>query len=244
MGIVLISLLLVLSAVLGGVIVDLLSKSETINKTRIIKLLLAFSGGFLLAIAFHHFLPELYEEHVPNIGLFVIFGFILQMLLEFFSGGIEHGHIHTHKGNTLPYMMLLSLSVHSFIEGMPLAIGTHHDVSDEFSTNSYLIGIILHQIPVAIALMTLLKASHFPQVKSWIIMIVFAIMTPLGMWFGHLFGDLFDETLLRSILAIVIGMFLHISTTIIFETAENHKFNILKFFSILIGIALAVLINI
>ena len=27
------------------------------------------------------------------------------------------------------------------------------------------------------------------------------------------------------ILAIVVGMFLHISTTIIFETSENHKFN-------------------
>jgi hypothetical protein len=38
-------------------------------------------------------------------------------------------------------------------------------------------------------------------------------------------------------------MFLHISTTIIFEAAENHKFNFLKLISILSGIALAVAIN-
>lgn len=244
MNIALISILLILSAVLGGSIVEILSQLQTNNKTRIIKLLLAFSGGFLLAIAFHHFLPELYEHHVPNIGIFVILGFIIQMLLEFFSGGIEHGHIHTHDHH-LPYVMLISLSIHSVIEGIPLAIGlAEQEVLQDFSTNSYLLGIILHQIPVAIALMTLLKASHFNKLKSWVILLVFAIMTPLGTFIGYFFGDLFDEILLQSILAIVLGMFLHISTTIIFESSEKHQFNIIKLISILLGIGLAISMNI
>ena len=41
------------------------------------------------------------------------------------------------------------------------------------------------------------------------------------------------------ILAIVVGIFLHLSTTIIFETSENHKVNLIKLLSILSGFALA-----
>lgn len=239
--------LLLLAVLIGGWIVSLLSKTNEINRSRIIKLLLSFSGGFLLAIAFHHFLPELYEHHVPNIGIYVIAGFIVQMLLEFFSGGIEHGHFHTHKSSTLPYVMLLSLSIHSFIEGIPLAIGlnaTTEATFADFATNSYLLGIIFHQIPVAIALMACLKAYDFSTLKSWVVLFVFGIMTPLGMFFGFFFGNNFNEVFLQTILAIVIGMFLHISTTIIFESTENHKFNIIKLLSILIGVALAVMINV
>jgi hypothetical protein len=43
------------------------------------------------------------------------------------------------------------------------------------------------------------------------------------------------------VLGVVIGMFLHISTTIIFETSENHKFNLLKLSSVIAGIAGALL---
>ena len=45
------------------------------------------------------------------------------------------------------------------------------------------------------------------------------------------------------ILAIVVGMFLHISTTIIFETSENHKFNFLKLITIFVGCSIAFLMH-
>lgn len=250
------AILLILAVVVGGLIVTILESFSSIKQSKLIKLLLSFSGGFLLAIAFHHFLPELYHHDAQNVGLYVILGFIVQMLLEFFSGGIEHGHVHAHKGKHLPLMMLLSLSIHSFIEGIPLAIDTvsemahaghdhdhGHGHHHHFSTDSYLLGIILHQIPVAIALMTLLRVSDFKKSTSWLVLMIFALMTPFGMFFGHAFGSNFDAAVMQNILAIVIGMFLHISTTIIFESTENHKFNLLKLASILLGIGLAVSIN-
>ena len=46
-----------------------------------------------------------------------------------------------------------------------------------------------------------------------------------------------------AVLGIVIGMFLHISTTIIFETSENHKFNLLKLSSVIVGIGAALLMH-
>ena len=232
---------LLLSVVVGGVLVVFLEKK---NQATFIKLSLAFSGGFLLAIAFIHFLPELYEEQHTSIGVWVLVGFLVQLFLEYFSGGIEHGHIHAHANKKIPYGMLISLSIHSFIEGIPLAnnelhvhdhehlIGQHH--------NSLLLGIILHQLPVAIALMTLLRQSLIKSSTSWILLICFGLMTPLGLIFGKLIPMDSAIPFMDILLALVVGMFLHISTTIIFETNENHRFNLAKLTAILLGVGLSV----
>ncbi|MNJ82721.1 ZIP Zinc transporter [compost metagenome] len=232
---------LLLSVVLGGVLVVFLEKK---NQAAFIKLSLAFSGGFLLAIAFIHFLPELYADQHTSIGVWVLVGFLVQLFLEYFSGGIEHGHIHAHANKKIPYGLLISLSIHSFIEGIPLAnhqidvhnhehlIGHHH--------NSLLLGIILHQLPVAIALMTLLRQSLIKSSTSWILLIVFGMMTPLGLIFGSVIPMDSAIPFMDILLAIVVGMFLHISTTIIFETNENHRFNLAKLTAILLGVGLSV----
>ncbi len=230
--------LLLFSVVLGGVFVTFLNE----HRKPFIKLMLAFSGGFLLSMAFIHFVPELYQSGTEHIGIYILAGFLIQLLLEFFSGGIEHGHIHVHKNQGIPYAMLISLSVHSFLEGIPLgsddvAITGGHD----HGGSSLLLGIIFHQFPVAIALMTLLLKSNITKTKSWVLLMLFGIMTPAGMLFG-LTQDTsgFDFSI---ILAIVVGMFLHISTTIIFEINENHKFNLIKLSAILVGGAIAFLIH-
>lgn len=231
---------LILSVVLGGFIVTYLQQS---NKSQIIKLLLAFSGGFLLSIAFTHFIPDLYHEESASIGIYILVGFLVQLLLEFFSGGIEHGHVHVHKGQPMPWGLFLSLSVHSVLEGIPLGnqvmgheiLSSHHHDND----NSLLLGILFHQLPVAIALMTLLVTTRLNNLKAWIVLMLFGIMTPLGVVIGMLTlpGEFGLDY--HVILAIVVGMFLHISTTIIFETSENHKFNLLKLLAIFVGCGLA-----
>lgn len=225
---------LILSVVLGGFFVTYLQQT---NKAQIIKLLLAFSGGFLLSIAFTHFIPDLYHEESASIGIYILIGFLIQLLMEFFSGGIEHGHVHVHKGQKMPWGMFLSLSVHSILEGIPLGnqlmgfeiLSSHNHGND----NSLLLGILFHQLPVAIALMTLLVNTNLTLAKSWFVLMLFGIMTPLGVAIGMLTlpGEFGLDY--HVILAIVVGMFLHISTTIIFETSENHKFNLLKLLAIL-----------
>jgi zinc transporter ZupT len=112
------------------------------------------------------------------------------------------------------------------------------------SGNSLLFGIIFHQIPVSIALMTSLIISKIKKTTIWLLMILFAITTPLGLIVGLIISDsLILSFNFDIILAIVVGMFLHISTTIIFETTENHKFNFVKLISILIGFTVIFLIN-
>lgn len=247
--------LLVGSVLLGGGIVALL---ENLNRGKLIKLLLSLSGGFLLAIAFIHFIPEIYVHNGEKIGYYILLGFLIQLFLEYFSGGVEHGHIHVKsKPGAIPWTLFISLSIHSIIEGIPLEGQFHSgevlsqivDVQDYDGHNHHsavhgvkglLLGVILHKIPVAIALMTLLLASGFKKWKAWLILFAFALMSPLGIVFGH-FGVsnfMFD---IELILAVVVGMFLHISTTIIFEASENHRFNFVKLISLLIGVGIAVI---
>lgn len=250
-------LLLILSVLIGGAIVVFLEKA---NRQSIIKLLLALSGGFLIAITFLHFIPEIYIHNGESIGYYILIGFLLQLFLEYFSKGIEHGHIHTHaKIGAIPWGLFISLSIHSFIEGIPieaqfhshpvseslvdlseaLSHGHHHHHHGEGGIRGLLLGVILHNIPVGIALMTLMLTSGFSKVKAWTLLSIFALMGPLGVLFGHISSGkmLFD---MNIVLAIVVGMFLHISTTIIFESAENHKFNVIKLVSMIIGVLLAI----
>lgn len=235
---------LLFSVVLGGGLVALFQRSQN---EQVIKLSLAFSGGFLLSIAFIHFIPELYENGHNEIGIYILIGFLVQLILEFFSGGIEHGHIHAHEGAKIPVALLIALSVHAFLEGIPLGnqlagvdIATAHHHGNDFSL---FLGILFHRIPVAIALMTLLTVGKVGTGKSWFYLSLFALTTPLGLLIGLNASDLMEGFNFNSILGVVVGMFLHISTTIIFETSENHKFNFIKLIAILLGCAIAFLIH-
>ncbi len=240
----LVLLSLFFSVVIGGFFVTYLQKT---NNTQIIKLLLAFSGGFLLSIAFSDFIPDIYSDGARNMGVFILIGFLVQLLLEFFSGGIEHGHVHVHNGQQMPWGLFISLSVHSVLEGIPLGnqlIDPSSPISDHGGDeNSLFLGILFHQIPVAIALMTLLVNCAISAFRSWSVLLLFGAMTPIGVLLGMFTNTQQFGLDYHVILAIVVGMFLHISTTIIFETSENHKFNLLKLVAILVGCIVAIGMN-
>lgn len=235
---------LIASVLVGGVLVSVLQQSKN---EQLIKLMLAFSGGFLLSIAFIHFIPELYEEADFNVGVYILIGFLIQLVLELFSGGIEHGHIHIHEGAKLPIALIIALSLHAFLEGIPLGtqLGgmevatSHHHGND----HTLFLGILFHRLPVAIALMTLLVTANVGKTRAWIILGIFAITTPIGLFLGFNTMDLMKGFDFNIILAVVVGMFLHISTTIIFETSENHKFNFLKLITIFAGCSIAFLMH-
>lgn len=219
-----------------------------------LKLLIAFSGAYLLALVILHLLPEIYEHHISNIGYFILGGFLLQILLEFFSEGLEHGHIH-HHGEKLPYAMFISLCIHSFIEAMPLSGGwiTEHanysiennnSLSADLFTKPILIGIVLHKIPITLILMTMLMNVHASKAKSILWLVIFAVMAPLGAlasWGLIKFSIAPGQEFYTQLLGIVCGIFLHVSTTILFESSENHRFSVYKFITILVGIILAII---
>jgi zinc transporter ZupT len=216
--------LLPLFSVLIGYIIALFLKPK--SKTNL-KLLLAFSGSFLLSLTVMHLLPDVYESPNNNIGLFIMAGILFQIILEFFSKGAEHGHVHGHDTiYHIPWLLFISLCIHAFLEGFP--VNHHHNLA---------IGIAIHHFPIAIILTTFFINSSLDKKAIFAFMITFAIMTPLGTIISDYLPVL--NQYYYEITAIVIGILFHISSTIIFESSEGHKFNIAKVSMIIFGIVLA-----
>lgn len=201
---------------------------------RNIKLLLAFSGAFLLALTIYTLIPEVFHHHNhahfsgKKVGIWIVVGILLQIILEFFSHGAEHGHMHTSEKNvnSFPWLLFISLSIHSILEGFPL-----------HQHNHLVYGIFIHHLPIAMILTIFFLHSGVGNKKTFIFLILFALMTPLGTFLANsvpFLGQFHTE-----ISAIVIGIFLHISSVILFETSENHTFNIQKLSVILLGFLLA-----
>lgn len=213
-----------------------------------LKLLLAFSGSFLLAVCLLHLIPEVYSEGGMRAGIFMLGGFFVQLLLEFFTEGVEHGHTHVcehdHPKGLLPYGMIIGVCLHSFLEGLPLAGSEQH--GHVHSSQQLLTGIVLHNIPIAVTFMTMLIHLQVKRVTALLLLLLFALMTPLGMLCSVLVGEQFHDRIdlyLNAALAAVVGIFLHISTTILFESSENHRFNLLKFGIISLGAGVAIAVS-
>ncbi|MFT6802599.1 MAG: zinc transporter ZupT [Salibacteraceae bacterium] len=204
------------------------------------KLLLSFSGAYLFALIFLHLLPEVYLDPAPSIGLYVLLGFLLQLGLDFISKGIEHGHAH-HHGNKFPLAIFIGLCLHSFFEGMPILHHVHHGHSESLQMNHSLIwGIMIHKIPISIVLAGLLR-SQFNISKSLLFLTLFAITLPLGSMTSLAVSQYIENVAAfeHIILSLVIGVMLHVSTTILYESDEAHKFNFQKVLSILVGFVIA-----
>ena len=220
--------LLFASVIAGAIVVEIFKP----KKGRNIQLLLTFSGAYLLAISLLHLLPELFANNpTEKIGIFILGGFLIQILLEYFSQGIEHGHFH--KSNVIPFSVLISLCLHALLEGVPLG----GDLQDH-THNALLYGFVLHKMPVAIVLMTCFLQSNMKKSRAYILLFLFAIIAPLGVYSGNIFGTL--SFYHNEILAIVIGIFLHISTTILFESTDGHRFSFTKIITIIVGTLLAI----
>jgi zinc transporter ZupT len=247
--------LIVFAALFVPVVISGLSVFIFRTRNRALKLITAFSGAYLLSISFLDVIPEIYEEQEGvRIGLFILLGFFIQLLLDFITKGVEHGHQHHdcdehHPGaqHTRPHLpvwpVIIGLFIHAFIEGMPLA--ESFQMSE--LRNTLLMGIAIHNVPIAIVLVSLTLDNK--RKKLWLPLLalgIFALAGPLGVISGNLIGASVAENAsyyFSILMAIVVGIFLHISTTILFETDENHRFNWAKFLVIILGAGIAFLFS-
>jgi zinc transporter ZupT len=223
-------------AVILGYVITLVAVPKQQNT---IKLLLSFSGAFLLSLTLAHLLPNLYRDGVEvssdghvhdSSGAYIMAGIVLQMLLEYFSKGAEHGHVHGHdKFKKIPYLLFFSLCIHAFLEGMPIS-----------QNNGLAYGIAIHHFPIAIILTTFFINGQLSKSIIFVFLLVFALATPLGTYLS--LNLHFLAPYQKQISGLVVGILFHISSTIIFESNENHSFNIRKLIAILLGIVLALFV--
>lgn len=211
-----------------------------------LKLVLSFSGAYLLGITVLHLMPGAFSIPEASAGLWILGGFLVQLLLEQLSQGVEHGHIHVHEHgrSRMAIQVMIGLSLHAFLEGMPLS---HYDSfhaiqhGHAHGHQHLLLGIVLHKLPAAFALVSLLLLSHFRNQTAWLCLAFFASMSPLGALVAGSFN--LSPLAMANLLGFVIGSFLHIATTILFEADDDRQHHVswLKMGVILLGMGLALI---
>ena len=220
-----------------------------------------FGGAFLFASCFINLVPHIFLGDEPyrfitpgihfKIAASVMVGFLIQLLLEQLTRGVEHGHNHCpcceeehdahehhhthhshaghcHNNAVHPVTgLLIGLCIHAFLEGMPL-VDLDGDVHQ-----GLLYGIVLHNIPIALVLVGLFINNRYGFWRSFFLLLLFAVMTPLGSLLNLYFLPP-DEMLQSLIMGVVVGILLHVAVSILFDHDHNN-FTVIKFLLILIA---------
>ncbi len=207
--------------------------------------LLAFSGAFLLSITFLHLLPETFEELGSQAGLYLLVGFFIQLLIQRLTHGAEHGHTHAHHHHDHDHKVvitpiMLGLSLHAFMEGLPLGFNYRMEATEP----SLYLAVAAHKLPEAIIVTLLFIQAKYSRSKSILLLAAFAAITPLS---GIIVNKLgmsyhFIAQVVIALIPMVAGAFIHISTTIFFESGtKHHMLTWKKAFAILLGVTIGLL---
>ncbi|MGB3464748.1 MAG: ZIP family metal transporter [Cyclobacteriaceae bacterium] len=207
---------------------------------------LVFAGSYLFSITIIHILPELFtdSEDPFKIGVILLVGFFLQHLLEYFTSGVEHGHVHHHDHDHQhqgfsAVGLLIALCIHALLEGALLSHPS--SLHDQHESHTILFGIILHKMPAAFALISVMSCQYRKKTVPILFLLVFSLMSPLGLLLSNLID--FESQYVSYIFALVSGSFLHISTTIFVESNPGHKTNLRKILLLLSGVVAALLVE-
>ena len=182
--------------------------------------------------------PELIEQDNAWLFVFVILGFVLLFLIDKLIPHHHHKH-HDHDEATKEHkdrlehvstITILALSMHNLIEGMAL-----YSISLESirSGTLMLIGVGLHNLPFGF---------QIAGTKNKLLVFLLVISAFLGGLVVFFFGNI-DEFLQGVVLAISMGMLLHI---LLFELFKEIRENIRQkatIYGIIIGVILLIIIN-
>jgi zinc transporter ZupT len=207
-------------------------------------LLLAFSGSFLLSITFLHLLPETFEEVGHKAGLYVLGGFFLQLIIQRFTHGVEHGHMHVntqhddHGHQVHLYPILLGLGIHAFMEGLPLGFNYRMPNTDA----ALFLAVGAHKLPEVLLVATLIRSVQGNGANAYGTLLLFSLCTPIASILASFLGTRYMaiSATVVVLIPIVAGAFIHIATTIFFESGtRQHMLTWQKVLAMLLGVAIS-----
>lgn len=176
----------------------------------------AFASGIFLGAALFHMLPEAIHNfyHVlgnntyPIAEFFCAGGFLILLFLERLSHFSSHEHKPT---NSIPVMLALIFIVHALIEGAVLGVNT--TMATAFII---FVAIIAHKSSESFALAVILNRSNFKLNSVIVLIILFALMTLLGIALGATITEYLKlqngQLITAGFNAFAAGTFLYMST--------------------------------
>jgi zinc and cadmium transporter len=222
-------------------ILTLFLKKELLNKVLLV--LVALSAGGLLGGAFLHLLPEAVEEAgaTLDIFLYLLLGFCLFFVLEqFLRWRHEHGTVH--KVQPFSYLILISDSVHNFIDG--LIIAASFVVSFHIGIVTTL-AVALHEIPQELGDFGVLIYGGFSRARALTFNYISAITAIVGGVTGYYLSSAMEDSTIY-LLSFAAGSFIYIAAADLIPEIKHTtdlKRSLLHFVAFLAGLALMLVIR-
>lgn len=188
-------------------------------------LILGFSAGAVIAVAFFDLLPEALElgntyYKISTITSFVALGFITYLVLDRFvvmhndSEADHHDHHHTRRGN----LGAGSLTIHSFLDGV--AIGIAFQVS-EIVGLIVAVAVLVHDFSDGINTVSLILKNKGGKKEAMRWLLLDAIAPVVGVISTFFFT--LEQSTLGIVLALFTGFFLYIGASdLLPESHHNH----------------------
>ena len=187
-------------------------------------LILGFSAGAVIGVAFFDLLPEAIklgsiEYNISFITMITAVGFVSYMILDRFVFFHSHGtHEHENHNHERGVLGAGSLSLHSFLDGV--AIGLAFQVSNAVGM-IVAIAVLVHDFSDGINTVSMILKNGGDKKKAFKWLMVDAFAPVLGI-FSTLFFTL-PPSALGIILAIFSGFFLYIGASdLLPESHHNH----------------------
>ncbi len=227
----------------SGVLV--LFSREKLDK--ILLVLVSFSAGALIGAAFFHLLPEAIseagEDKILNLFFSLIVGFCAFFILEQFIGWHHHHEKEHPEIKSFSYLILISDSIHNFLDGLVIAVSFLSGVKIGIVTT---LAVTLHEIPQEIGDLGVLIYGGLKKSKAFLYNFLSAIVAILGGIVGFFLSESIGERIIY-LLPFTAGNFIYIACSDLIPEIKqklNKRESFLHFLVFLLGLGLMLLTKI
>jgi zinc and cadmium transporter len=219
-----------------------LFKEERLNKTLLV--LVALSSGALLGSAFLHLVPEAISElgDSLSVSLNLLLGFCLFFILEQFLHW-RHQHGTTHGVKPFSYLILVSDSVHNFIDGIVIAASFVVSFPVGVATT---MAVALHEIPQELGDFGVLVYGGFSKYRALTFNYISAVTAIVGGVIGYLAASVMQGSIVY-LLPFAAGNFIYIAAADLIpeiKHAVSLRRSIAHFCVFLVGIGIMLLVKV
>ena len=231
----------------GGLIPRLLATTK--RGQTLLTLGSGFAGGVFLGAGIIHLLGDSHEFFAEATGgaeypYFLLVGGIGFLLILFLEKVLVRADETDAAKGSHPFILLVVLSLHSFIAGTALGLETELSAALVL-----LLAILAHKSFAAFALGSSFQESGLPARRYFSLIAIFSIMTPLGVLLGAGLSEILQSQTALEFEAIFDGLaggtFIYVaSMDVIGHTFDDRRLRVAKFTAIALGFALMALLAI